>query len=55
MTTKFLTLNSISIKGQNDHDNILLSNINAMLLAGKKVHISFKNNAMILEFKSDEK
>lgn len=54
MTTKFLTINSISIKPQNDHDKILLSNVNAMLLSGKKVHISYKNDAMILEFKSDK-
>ena len=54
MTTKFLALNTISIRPQNDTDRIMLSNISAMLLAGKKVNVSFKETDMILEIKSEE-
>lgn len=54
MTTKFLALNTISIRPQNDTERIMLSNISAMLLAGKKVNVSFKETDMILEIKSEE-
>lgn len=54
MTTKFLALNTISIRPQNDTEKIMLSNISAMLLAGKKVNVSFKETDMILEVKSEE-
>ena len=54
MTTKFLALNSISIRPQNDTEKIMLSNINAMLLAGKKVNVSFKESDMILEIKTEK-
>lgn len=54
MTTKFLALNTISIRPQNDTERIMLSNISAMLLAGKKVNVSFKETDMILEVKSEE-
>ena len=47
MTTKFLALNSISIRPQNDTEKIMLSNINAMLLAGKKVNVSFKESDIL--------
>lgn len=54
MTTKFLAANLISIRPQSDAEKILLSNISAMLLAGKKVNVSFKETDMILEIKSEE-
>ena len=54
MTTKFLEANLISIRPQSDAEKILVSNISAMLLAGKKPHISFRDNDMILEIKSDK-
>lgn len=52
MTTKFLEANLISIRPQSDAEKILVSNINAMLLAGKKPFVSFKEGDMILEIKS---
>ena len=54
MTTKFLKANLISIRPQSDAEKILVSNINAMLLAGKKPSVTFKENDMILEIKSDK-
>jgi len=54
MTTKFLAANLISIRPQSDAEKILLTNINAMLLGGKKPNISFKENDMILEIKTDK-
>ena len=59
MTTKFITSNLISIRPQSDAEKILMNNISAMLIAGKKPHVSFKENNfngndMILEIKSDK-
>ena len=54
MTTKFLKANLISIRPQSDAEKILVSNINAMLLAGKKPNVTFKDSDMILEIKSDK-
>lgn len=55
MTTKFLTLQSISIRPQNSTEEIMLNNISAMLLAGKKPNIRFNGTDMILEIKSENK
>ena len=54
MTTKFLKLNSISIRPQNSTEEIMLSNINSMLKSGKKPSIRFENSDMILEIKSEK-
>ena len=53
MTTKFLNANLISIRPQSDAEKILMSNISAMLISGKKPNVSFKENDMILEIKSE--
>lgn len=55
MTTKFLTLQSISIRPQNSTEEIMLNNISAMLIAGKKPKISFNGTDMIIEIKTDIK
>lgn len=52
MTTKFVRLNAISIRPQNSTEEIMLSNINAMLAEGKCPNISFEGTDMILEIKS---
>ena len=52
MTTKFLSANKISIRPQSDAEKILLTNINAMLVAGKEPNIIFKDTDMILEIKT---
>lgn len=52
MTTKFLKANLISIRPQSDAEKILISNINAMVLAGKEPSVTFKDNDLILEIKS---
>ena len=59
MTTKYLTANSISIRPQDDAEKILMSNIYAMYLAGKKPCITFRENKLngvdlVLEIKSDK-
>ena len=54
MTTKFLTLQSISIRPQNSTEEIMLNNISGMLIAGKKPTIKFNGTDMILEIKSEK-
>ena len=54
MTTKFIKANLISIRPQSDAEKILVSNINAMLVAGKQPSITFKDSDMILEIKSNK-
>lgn len=54
MTTKFIKANEISIRPQSDAEKILVTNISAMLMTGKKPHIYFRDTDMILEIKSDK-
>lgn len=52
MTTKFLSLQTLSIRPQSDSEKILLSNINAMILSGKELSVTFKDGDMLLSIKS---
>lgn len=52
MTTKFLDMQTLSIRPQSDAEKILLSNVNAMILSGKEISVSFKDTDMILSIKS---
>lgn len=54
MTTKFLDMQTLSIRPQSDAEKILLSNINAMVLSGKKADIKFDKTDMILSIKSSK-
>lgn len=55
MTTKLLSAQSLSIRPQSDAENIILSNISAMIISGKEAHIRFQDTDMIIEIKSKEK
>ena len=54
MTTKFKSLQEISIRPQNDTERIMLENIAAMLVSGKKPTVKFEGQDMILEIKSEK-
>lgn len=54
MTTKFLNMQTISIRPQNDTERIVLENLSAMLLSGKKPFVKFEGQDMILEIKSEK-
>ncbi len=56
MTTKFLDMNKLSIRPQNDTERLMLGNLGTMIQTGKEAKISFDNedgkNDLILEIKS---
>lgn len=53
MTAKFLSLQEISLRPQNDQDKILLQNLNNLVISGKEASIKLlENNDLILEIKS---
>lgn len=54
MTTKFISMQAISIRPQNDTERIMLENIAAMILSGKKPYIRVEGQDMILEIKSEK-
>ncbi len=54
MTTKFVNLQTISIRPQNDNDKILLDNVQALLVSGKKVNVRFDGKDMLIEIKSEK-
>lgn len=54
MTTKFISMQEISIRPQNDTERIMLENLIAMLASGKKPHIRVEGQDMILEIKSEK-
>jgi len=54
MTTKFISMQEISIRPQNDTEKIMLDNISAMLMSGKKPFVKFEGTDMILEIKSEK-
>lgn len=54
MTLKFLSLQDISIRPQNDTEKIILQNIKSLLISGKNPKINFIDDDMILEIKSDK-
>lgn len=56
MTTKFLAMNKLSIRPQNDTEKIMLGNLGTMIQTGKEAVITFDNkdnkSDVILEIKS---
>lgn len=54
MTTKFIDLQTISIRPQNDNDKILLDNVSAMIKSGKKVNVEFDGKDMLLRIRSEK-
>lgn len=56
MTTKFLAMNKLSIRPQNDTEKIMLGNLGTMIQTGKEAVITFNNkdnkSDLILEIKS---
>ena len=56
MTTKFLEMNKLSIRPQNDTERLMLGNLGTMIQTGKEAVISFDNDDgksdLILEIKS---
>lgn len=54
MTTKFISMQSISIRPQNDTERLMLENLLAMLASGKKPYVKFEGTDMILEIKSEK-
>ena len=56
MTTKFLAMNKLSIRQQNDTEKIMLGNLGTMIQTGKEAVITFDNkdnkSDLILEIKS---
>lgn len=63
MTTKFIAMNKISIRPQNDSEKILLSNLGIMIQTGKIPVINYETKtdengkmieSLILEIKSKE-
>lgn len=54
MTAKFLTLQSVSLRPQNDTEKLILEQLNAHVLSGKKPTIRFEENGdMVIEIKSE--
>ena len=54
MTTKFLDMQTLSIRPQSDAEKILLSNVNAMIVSGKKISVGFNDTDMIVSIKSEK-
>lgn len=54
MTSKFIDMQTISIRPQNDTEKILFSNISGMIQSGKKVTVEFKDNDMLVKIKSEK-
>jgi len=56
MTTKFLAMNKLSIRPQNDTEMLMLGNLGTMITTGKEAVITFDNSDgksdLILEIKS---
>lgn len=56
MTTKFLAMNKLSIRPQNDTEKIMLGNLGTMVQTGKEAVITFDNDEgksdLVLEIKS---
>lgn len=56
MTTKFLAMNKLSIRPQNDTEKLMLGNLGTMVQTGKEAVISFDNedgkSDLVLEIKS---
>ena len=56
MTTKFLAMNKLSIRPQNDTEKIMRRNLGTMIQTGKEAVITFDNkdnkSDLILEIKS---
>ena len=56
MTTKFLAMNRLSIRPQNNTEKIMLGNLGTMIQTGKEAVITFDNkdnkSDLILEIKS---
>ena len=56
MTAKFLSLQTISLRPQNDTERLILEQLNAHVISGKKPSIKFeKNGDMIVDIKSEVK
>lgn len=62
MTTKFLSMNKLSIRPQNDTEKLMLGNLGTMIQTGKEANISYEKSvdektgkeieSFILEIKS---
>lgn len=56
MTTKFLAMNKLSIRPQNDTEKLMLGNLGTMVQTGKEAVITFDNDDgksdLVLEIKS---
>lgn len=52
MTAKFLSLQSVSLRPQNDTEKLIIEQLNAHLVSGKQPEIRFENGDMIVEIKS---
>lgn len=54
MTAKFLSLQTVSLRPQNDTERLILEQLNAHVLSGKKPTIKFENGDMIIDIKSEK-
>lgn len=55
MTSKVIkNFQTISLRPQNDVEKLIIENIKALLISGKKPYISFEGDDMILEIKSSK-
>lgn len=56
MTAKFLSLQTISLRPQNDTERLILEQLNAHVISGKKPSIKFEENGdMVIDVKSETK
>lgn len=54
MTAKPITLQSISIRPQNDLERMYIERLNALCVSGKKVKLNMKDGDLIIKIESDE-
>lgn len=54
MTAKFLSLQTISLRPQNDTERLIIEQLNGHVLSGKKPSVKFENGDMIFEIKSEK-
>lgn len=54
MTAKFLSLQTVSLRPQNDTERLILEQLNAHVLSGKRPTIKFENGDMIIDIKSEK-
>lgn len=52
MTTKLINQQEISVRPQSDAENIVLENMRALLISGKKLIVEFKEKDMLIKIVS---